>query len=746
MSAAVGKNGIRLLPKLPLVWILLGYYLLFFFGCSRRPVLSHKVPPGKNVYHEASPADLSPYIRTVLQISQEDTENRQALKELHEQRPALKELLRHIAESPDGIESRRTLAAHYLKEGLYYSAFELYEQIRSTGLEDATAELGLARIWDEWGHYSLAKRHAERVLELDPRSAEALELLGTIHLHRNDPQAAVSAFLEALALTPENPSLHSTIGSVLLKLGNSGEARGYLEEAIALDPALIEARNNLAEALARLGDDDGALHEFAAANPPVAALNKLGLVYLADRKWEKARNAFKQALVQDPNDVKTRLNLSIAQSYLPPPTIINLPSLEAVQDTPMTLRADAERVSVEDAKSKRQKHDRADLAPRPVLSGASAHLPTTANVFLAPFEDSSPTPDRLALISNTRDPEEKQVSELKLTFQDPFTDPKPSPTLYAIQLPTLSQSDPLHGEPLEDNVFLVGPLAEKKWVPTFPPDDDGALGNGVPENLAWLGKGVNSVSRIVLETSSQISPLARSAYLDPAVFLLNPTLARGNGQVHQNSLSPLVDSSSVIGGFDIRDFISPFRDLARQHQYQWKNSLLLGPNGRAEYPLKGGFPGMGLGVVLCLLLGGPLGAVVWKQTSRMGGKPSWKLLPFTEGVARALRSLRPHRRPIKKIAMATQPFADRVTEDLFYTNRLSRRAGWSAVRNVALRKLDMLHHVVSLDDLRVPPGNCVEALDGDLQGFFSIRLSDQWRILFRWTTAGPSDIRVTDYQ
>ena len=96
--------------------------------------------------------------------------------------------------------------------------------------------------------------------------------------------------------------------------------------------------------------------------------------------------------------------------------------------------------------------------------------------------------------------------------------------------------------------------------------------------------------------------------------------------------------------------------------------------------------------------------------------------------------------------MATQPFADRVTEDLFFINRLSRRAGWSAVRNVALRKLDMLHYVVSLDDLRVPPGNCVEALDGDLQGFFSIRLSDQWRILFRWTAAGPSDIRVTDFQ
>jgi len=518
------------------------------------------------VYHAASPADLSPYIRTVLKISQEDTENRQALKKLHEQRPTLEELLRHIAESPEDIESRRTLAAHYLKEGLYYSAFELYEQIRSTGFEDATAERGLARIWDKWGHYSLAKRHAEGALVLDPQSAEALEILGTIHLHGNDPQAAVSAFLEALALTPENPSLHSTIGSVLLKLGNSGEARGYLEEAVALDPALIEARNNLAEALARLGDDDGALYEFTAANPPAGAFNKLGLVYLEDRKWAKAQHAFKQALVQDPDYVKARLNLSIAQSYLPPPTIIHLPSLEVAssawqaygiensgietppdQDTRTPLSADAERVSVEDVQDDREEGNRADLDPQPGPSGASAHLPTTAIVFLAPFEESSPTLYSPDLIPNTRDQEEKQVSELKLTVQDPFTGPKLSPTLNVIQLQTLSQSDPMDGEPLEDHLFLVGPLAERKLVSASPPDDDGALGNVVPEQIASLGKGVNSVPRIVLETSSQMSALERSAYLDPAVFLLNPNLVRGNGQVHQNPLSPLVDYNIAYG-------------------------------------------------------------------------------------------------------------------------------------------------------------------------------------------------------
>ena len=502
MSAAVGKDGIKLLPKHPLVWILLGYYLFFFFGCSRRPVLSHEVPPGKNVYHAASPADLSPYIRTVLKISQENTENRQALKKFHEQRPTLEELLRHIAESPEDIESRRTLAAHYLKEGLYYSAFELYEQIRSNGFEDATAELGLARIWDTWGHDSLAKRHAERALELDPKSAEALELLGKIHLHRNDLQAAVSAFLEALTLTPENPSLHSTLGSVFLKLGNSGEARGYLEEAVALDPALIEARNNLAEALARLGDYDGALHEFAAANPPAAAFNKLGLVYLADRKWEKARNAFKQALAQDPDDEKARLNLSIAQSYLPPPTIINLPPLEVAssawqaygiensgieirpdKDTRTPLIAEAKTAGIEDVEDNRQERNPASpSSPQPILSRASAHLPTTTRVYLPPFEESDPTPFSPDLVPTSIDTEKQQVSEPKLAFQDLPNGWELSPGLDPIQLQTLSQPDTLDGdqkEPIDEllddyEILLAGPFSQRTLVPAFPRDDPGA--------------------------------------------------------------------------------------------------------------------------------------------------------------------------------------------------------------------------------------------------------------------------------
>ena len=61
------------------------------------------------------------------------------------------------------------------------------------------------------------------------------------------------------------------------------------------------------------------------------------------------------------------------------------------------------------------------------------------------------------------------------------------------------------------------------------------------------------------------------------------------------------------------------------------------------------------------------------------------------------------------------------------------------------RKLDMIHSAQGLDDLRSPPANRLEALKGDLAGFHSVRVNDQWRIVFRWTDDGAQDVDVIDY-
>ena len=64
---------------------------------------------------------------------------------------------------------------------------------------------------------------------------------------------------------------------------------------------------------------------------------------------------------------------------------------------------------------------------------------------------------------------------------------------------------------------------------------------------------------------------------------------------------------------------------------------------------------------------------------------------------------------------------------------------------VATRKLIQLEAAATLDLLRSPPGNRLEALKGDREGQYSIRVNDQWRICFRWTAAGPEDVEIVDY-
>jgi toxin HigB-1 len=74
--------------------------------------------------------------------------------------------------------------------------------------------------------------------------------------------------------------------------------------------------------------------------------------------------------------------------------------------------------------------------------------------------------------------------------------------------------------------------------------------------------------------------------------------------------------------------------------------------------------------------------------------------------------------------------------------RVKRFANISAV---ARRKLRQLEIASRLDDLRVPPGNRLEALKGARSGQFSIRINDQWRVCFRWTEAGAEGVEIVDY-
>ncbi len=91
-------------------------------------------------------------------------------------------------------------------------------------------------------------------------------------------------------------------------------------------------------------------------------------------------------------------------------------------------------------------------------------------------------------------------------------------------------------------------------------------------------------------------------------------------------------------------------------------------------------------------------------------------------------------------------FGNQLAEDLFYdlSTRETRKFP-PELRRPARRKLFMVHSAGILDDLKIPPGNRLEALKGSLKGFHSIRINDQWRIVFRWVDQAAQDVQVVDY-
>ncbi|MFN3507805.1 MAG: type II toxin-antitoxin system RelE/ParE family toxin [Allorhizobium sp.] len=90
-----------------------------------------------------------------------------------------------------------------------------------------------------------------------------------------------------------------------------------------------------------------------------------------------------------------------------------------------------------------------------------------------------------------------------------------------------------------------------------------------------------------------------------------------------------------------------------------------------------------------------------------------------------------------------QSFADVETERIWSGQR-SRKLP-PDIQAVALRKLRLINNARSLPDLRVPPGNRLEALKGDRVGQYSIRINEQWRICFNWQDGGPSNVGIVDY-
>jgi len=92
-------------------------------------------------------------------------------------------------------------------------------------------------------------------------------------------------------------------------------------------------------------------------------------------------------------------------------------------------------------------------------------------------------------------------------------------------------------------------------------------------------------------------------------------------------------------------------------------------------------------------------------------------------------------------------FRNRAAEDIFNgkSTKDAMRICPKKLWKIAVRKLDQIDSVSSLDELKVPPGNRLESLSGNRKGQYSIRINEQYRICFKWVENEPDDVEITDY-
>lgn len=88
-------------------------------------------------------------------------------------------------------------------------------------------------------------------------------------------------------------------------------------------------------------------------------------------------------------------------------------------------------------------------------------------------------------------------------------------------------------------------------------------------------------------------------------------------------------------------------------------------------------------------------------------------------------------------------FGNTETEQVWLGNRVKKLP--TEIQNTGRRKLRMLNNSIDLADLRIPPANRLEKLSGKWKNFYSIRINDQWRIIFKWNTGNASEVEIIDY-
>lgn len=212
--------------------------------------------------------------------------------------PALRDALTEVSIAPNPAAYRRVAAA-YRRFGVLDMAYGSLMQAVELDPADAGAHDELARIWRDWGFPHLGLDHSRRAVELAPHSPEAANTLGTLYAAGGVMEEAGRWFTRALTLDPSAAYARTNLCYVAITRGDTG-AVGACEQAAAAQPDSQGTRNNLGLAYAAAGDLERARDRFAQGGEAAAHYN-MGIVFLAQRRYAQAVEAFAAALAADPH-------------------------------------------------------------------------------------------------------------------------------------------------------------------------------------------------------------------------------------------------------------------------------------------------------------------------------------------------------------------------------------------------------------------------------------------------------------
>ena len=215
-------------------------------------------------------------------------------------RPTLGDIARKQASSPTAANEQR-LGDEYVNQGILDAAYDHFEAALRLDPRDAHSQEGVARIWRDWGFPHRGLPSAYRAVYWAPESASAHNTLGTLLLKLGFVDAARDRFEQARQLDPDAAYPLNNLCYLLLANGRPLEAVDLCRAAVATDSQSEQVRNNLALALARTGDLEGAADAFESGPHTAAGAYNQSVFLLAAQQPDRARAALARSRTADPS-------------------------------------------------------------------------------------------------------------------------------------------------------------------------------------------------------------------------------------------------------------------------------------------------------------------------------------------------------------------------------------------------------------------------------------------------------------